>query len=861
MSNQKKFYSKFNTYSDSFNLKYGFVNSFFFSIVIAFLFFITDNSNIPSKITSNYDVSFINITTFFIILLSIFLIVKFKIFNMLNHPLINKLDQALVILFAALLIVQVLFFLGYENMTLQNYLVMYIVGIVIFTIFCRILIVGGKIKHTESVVVDLKDVIEGKVDFYKPFLIREADVDYDLLSRGLIVDDLVNWINNYQSEERFVIGIEGKWGSGKSTLIKNVIKRIDKENDYIIIDDFEPWISENKLALLNNLLKKILKNSRLDIPDKEIDNVIRSITKLVLGKSYFSTIQLLGKKESEENAEQTINEINDLLKKNNTKIVFIIDNLDRLMAENVLLILNIIQNVLNLSNLVVILSYDKEELEKGLNYINISSGYLDKLVQKKVVIPLIDENSLFQIYSDTIHAIASRKEIKYNRSELDTFLRILANNGIGLREFKRFLNSVIIPVFNRDICNSLLDTLVIEFIRFSNFNLYNKVYMNSDYFISTDRGFGAKFSWYDDSKYDLEFNKFFDDFQVQKPYEWDLLALIFPTIKNFVDGTKRNYKTLIRGGRQDSKYIEIQKSKRISSSKFFDLYFTLNTNYESNVIDYTKIFVSEFDKEEVSMSELVNSITDLPSETQTDFFVNFAYFIEDLNIKRLSDFIIEVLSSYFKFGNSKGFLVLGTKDRVAVMIAELIERLDLDTVKDITNTYLHNPKYVSVISDITYWLDKSYTKDNSDIVSYFTEQKNQLVERITENDEFNLYSKELYTKGNAFKLLFVLRDNGEEEKFKKYVDKNLSEDTVYRILNDMVSFSNGTLGYSYQVVDNIGNYVDEKRLEELIYQVNPENEQQQFIKEVYDNYLRGEKDEYGDIAIRRNQPIELSKID
>lgn len=291
------------------------------------------------------------------------------------------------------------------------------------------------------------------------------------------------------------------------------------------------------------------------------------------------------------------------------------------------------------------------------------------------------------------------------------------------------------------------------------------------------------------------------------------------------------------------------------------MYFTLNTNYESNVIDYTKIFVSEFDKEEVSMSELVNSITDLPSETQTDFFVNFAYFIEDLNIKRLSDFIIEVLSSYFKFGNSKGFLVLGTKDRVAVMIAELIERLDLDTVKDITNTYLHNPKYVSVISDITYWLDKSYTKDNSDIVSYFTEQKNQLVERITENDEFNLYSKELYTKGNAFKLLFVLRDNGEEEKFKKYVDKNLSEDTVYRILNDMVSFSNGTLGYSYQVVDNIGNYVDEKRLEELIYQVNPENEQQQFIKEVYDNYLRGEKDEYGDIAIRRNQPIELSKID
>ena len=159
------------------------------------------------------------------------------------------------------------------------------------------------------------------------------------------------------------------------------------------------------------------------------------------------------------------------------------------------------------------------------------------------------------------------------------------------------------------------------------------------------------------------------------------------------------------------------------------------------MIDYTKIFVSEFDKEEVSMSELVNSITDLPPETQTDFFVNFAYFIEDLNIKRLSDFIIEVLSSYFKFGNSKGFLVLGTKDRVAVMIAELIERLDLDTVKDITNTYLHNPKYVSVISDITYWLDKSYTKDNSDIVSYFTEQKNQLVERITENDEFNLYSK------------------------------------------------------------------------------------------------------------------------
>ena len=67
----------------------------------------------------------------------------------------------------------------------------------------------------------------------------------DRLNRSDIANKFATYLRNYSNEESFVIGIQGRWGDGKTSFI-NLIKshlqsnQIPEENEYIIID-FNPW--------------------------------------------------------------------------------------------------------------------------------------------------------------------------------------------------------------------------------------------------------------------------------------------------------------------------------------------------------------------------------------------------------------------------------------------------------------------------------------------------------------------------------------------------------------------------------------------------------------------------------------------
>lgn len=855
----------FKSYLDSYNTKYGFLDSFFWIILTSLALFVIDYMNMISILLNNYDFSLNRTVGFFIIMLIVFIILKFGIYKMIRHPLINRIDKSLMIILGALITIQVLGLTNYPNMTDFYPYNKYLIWVGALGVCFRVWIIGKKDENSLSVIVDLKDISEGKINFNQMFIIRESEVEYDLLSRGLMIEDLVNWISNYQSTERFVIGVEGKWGSGKSTLIKNVLNRIkseQKNREFIIIDEFEPWVSENKFALLDNLFKKILTHAQLDIPDEEIENVISSISKLVLGERYLSMVSMFRKKSDDEKAKQTIIEINKILKLNNSKIIIVIDNLDRLPPENVLMILNIVHNLLDFSNLVVILSYDKDELEKGLESINISKKYLDKLVQKKVTVPLINRNSLLQIFNDTIVALAKGKQVHISdQSGIEAFLRILVENDIGIREYKRFLNSSIIPMFNRNKINSLLDTLVIEFIRFRDFELYSEIYNNSDYFISTDRPFGSKISQLDEAKLDELLNIYFEKLSSGRQSEFKILALAFPNVQNFEYGTRKNYKGIINGNSRDDKYVGIQMNKRVASAKFFDLYFTSNKNYESTVVDEVIKFIDDFENDTTALQSFINSISEKTAEVQTDFFIQLNYHLSKLSREKLRILFLEILNSYFKFGDSRGFLTLGTRDRIAIVASEILENEELTLFKSIVHPYVENPMYLSVISNISYWLEKSHTANNSDKVSYLKQSRTELVNRIVNGDTINLYSENNYIKRNAIQLFFTLEENQEEIKFKEYVNRNLNVETVYRVLNDMITSSTGNHGYSYGIVNDIYKYVDVGILTRLLEEVPPKNERQEFIKSVFETYLHKKTNFYGEVEIVRSQPMKLDSID
>lgn len=91
-----------------------------------------------------------------------------------------------------------------------------------------------------------------------PILISEKDVDYDLLERKIIINQLYKYISNYKADTSYVIGLIGDWGSGKTTILNNVKRELKNNKQVVLIDDFDPWIYGTQEALLTDMFDKIM---------------------------------------------------------------------------------------------------------------------------------------------------------------------------------------------------------------------------------------------------------------------------------------------------------------------------------------------------------------------------------------------------------------------------------------------------------------------------------------------------------------------------------------------------------------------------------------------------------------------------
>src|SRR5258706_7480310 len=67
---------------------------------------------------------------------------------------------------------------------------------------------------------------------------------------------LADSLINERSLDGFVIGIEGGWGSQKSTLINLTIEALRKASPHTQIIKFSPWLIRNRDALVEFLFKE-----------------------------------------------------------------------------------------------------------------------------------------------------------------------------------------------------------------------------------------------------------------------------------------------------------------------------------------------------------------------------------------------------------------------------------------------------------------------------------------------------------------------------------------------------------------------------------------------------------------------------
>lgn len=249
------------------------------------------------------------------------------------------------------------------------------------------------------------------------------------------------------TEDGLVIGLEGPWGSGKSSLlflIGDELGRLPADRRPSVIN-FRPWLIGNRDALIASLFREI--SRQLDVvakqggdasrankaKAKEAAEALRSfasglgkagtVVKFLGKASGLGVVELageglqsIGEAADSEEAPPSLAELKDKLASSlqelGHRFVVTIDDVDRLEPTEVIEILRLVRSVVDLPNMIYLLCYDSGILAHSIEKAaGVASGrsYLEKIVQLTVMVPTPEPLQLRQWFSDELRRIASTK--------------------------------------------------------------------------------------------------------------------------------------------------------------------------------------------------------------------------------------------------------------------------------------------------------------------------------------------------------------------------------------------------------------------------------------------------------------------
>lgn len=283
------------------------------------------------------------------------------------------------------------------------------------------------------------------------------------------------------SGEGMVVGIEGRWGTGKSSLMNLTRLEIESlSNDEIHAINITPWIdgddSSLVLSLLTQIGKALSSSDKNDSDSLSPDNVIKLTKSLaeygaktarwlspiskVAGNflpmadkaaEVLDSLGRLGQKYAESGPSPT--ELKELisiqLNELSHRFIVFIDDLDRLEPTQAVEVVRLVRSVADFPKVVYVMCYDRDVLGNALAVaLKVDDGdlFLQKIVQLTFQIPLPEPfdlrkrflESAIAIREETTPAAIPDAECSDLRSAVDTVGARLSTP----REVKLALNSI-----------------------------------------------------------------------------------------------------------------------------------------------------------------------------------------------------------------------------------------------------------------------------------------------------------------------------------------------------------------------------------------------------------------------------------
>lgn len=289
--------------------------------------------------------------------------------------------------------------------------------------------------------------------------------EQDSLGFGDEVDTLYQRIIERKSTTSLSIGINARWGDGKSSFINLLEQKFTQNKNRFIVIRFNPRYSTNNTiqsAFFEELYSEL---SKYDSRFKSSFNDYLRVIDVMTDNKYLSALFQSSTLFNRACEKSRINEAIRRLKK---RVIVIIEDLDRLTGDEIVEVFKLIDGNAAFDNLIFISAYDKSRINSLLESKDECTAFSDKFFTWERPLPLRSSQLLVDFLIPNLTS-----GLSFNDEEIENIKSsIIANSSFfafylkNLRDVKRYIN-LVKPSLKRIYKEiKLRDFLLIELIRY-----------------------------------------------------------------------------------------------------------------------------------------------------------------------------------------------------------------------------------------------------------------------------------------------------------------------------------------------------------------------------------------------------------
>lgn len=660
--------------------------------------------------------------------------------------------------------------------------------------------------------------------------------EQDLLGRASFSKQLGRAIYDYNGKDGLVIGLYGKWGSGKTSVINMAVNEMitlaKQENNMPLVMKFAPWNYSDKDNLISIFFQS-LKN-KIELQDneelkKEVGKALNDYAGAfdalslipIVGSGVAAILKTVAQAQGTNlmqgaDLEKTKELLESALVEVNKKIVIIIDDIDRLTNSQIRDVFQLVKQVADFPNIIYILAMDREVVRRALQEVHNVDGneYLQKIIQVPFEIPELRKSKLNSIFFSRLDEVVKEISDKIKWDDMywkDVFQNCIEPYINTLRDVNRVINTFQFKYGAMYEETAFEDMIGITTIEVLDPELYKWIGNNKE---AVCGGFfhGLSFDK-SDKDYRKKYSEEFLSLEINSDRAIRCIAAMFPMFANDVNEKGFEYFSS----------SDIRSKMRAAHKERFELYFMYDLDDIRIPRNIINACIYKLDTESIR-----NHLDKINKQGNIIYFLDeVRSLINNIPYKRLgliASIFLEMQGN-FHGQNSKSIFTISANDIAERCIDDMINRLKTEAerfkiiytaVKNLNSLNLGTMARRINRIELAYGrLAGKSEKEEGKIISlnHLREIEELYVSRI-----HDIVKKIPFVNIKGFKFVFYLWKSFEKEGAKNYINK-MFEDDVNKIrfvciLADKWNGTNGC-GWSFNP-KTYSEYISDEEIFNLI---------------------------------------------